>query len=52
MLDSYMDYFYEKEILYRLPVVMKEKYEGCLVNFLSQTDHTCFIKTKRNKKCL
>ena len=49
LLESYLDFFYAKEILYRLPMVMKQKCEGCLWGSLSQTDHDCVSLTKRQQ---
>ncbi len=47
LLESYLDFFYAKEILYRLPEVIRQKCEGCLYDSLSQTDHTCLSYTRR-----
>jgi hypothetical protein len=52
LLDSYLDYFYAKEILYRLPEAMKRMCEGCAVDSLSQTDHTCITLTTRQQLSL
>lgn len=52
LLDSYLDYFYAKEILYRLPIVMKQTCEGCLWESLSQTDHVCVSLSKRQQLSL
>ena len=52
LLESYLDFFYAKEILYRLPLVLKRTCEGCLWDSLSQTDHTCLNLIKRQKLSL
>lgn len=49
LLDSYLDFFYAKEILYRLPSVIKQTCQGCLWGSLSQTDHACVNLTKRQQ---
>ena len=50
--DSYLDFFYAKEILTRLPLVIKQKCEGCQLDSLSQRDHTCLSLTKRQQLSL
>lgn len=52
LLESYLDFFYAQEILYRLPIVVKRTCQGCLWDSLSQTDHTCLNLTKRQQLSL
>ena len=52
LLESYLDFFYAQEILYRLPIVVKRTCQGCLLDSLSQTDHTCLNLTKRQQLSL
>ena len=47
LLESYLDVLYGQEILYRLPDVIQEKCEGCVVESLFLQDHTCFLLAKR-----
>ena len=47
LLQSYLDFFYAKEILFQLPRVNERHCQGCIMESLSQTDHTCFLVTKR-----
>lgn len=49
LMDSYLDFFYAKEILRHLPKVIQQKCEGCQLDSLSQTDHTCLDLTKRQQ---
>ena len=44
-----MDVLYGQEILYRLPDVIQEKCEGCVVESLFLQDHTCFLLAKREQ---
>ena len=41
LLDSYFLLFYAQEVLAELPIVVKQKCEGCNVESLSQTHHVC-----------
>ena len=41
MITSYLDVFYAEEILAHLPAVVRRMCEGCLIDSLSQRDHTC-----------
>lgn len=52
LLDSYLDFFYAKEIILRLSDVIKRKCEGCALDSLSQRDHTCLSLTKRQQLSL
>lgn len=52
LLESYLDFFYAKEILLRLSDVIKQKCEGCSLDSLSQRDHTCLSLTKRQQLSL
>ena len=52
LLDSYLDFFYAKEILYQLPIVVKRMCQGCLWDSLSQTHHTCLNLSKRQQLSL
>lgn len=49
LLESYLDFFYAKEIIYRLSEVVKQTCEGCALESLSQMDHTCVMMTKRQQ---
>ena len=49
LLNAYLDFFYAKEILRILPDVIQQKCEGCQLDSLSQTDHTCQDLTKRQQ---
>ena len=41
MVTSYLDVVYAEEILAHLPEVVRRMCEGCLIDSLSQRDHTC-----------
>ena len=52
LLESYLDFFYAKEIVLRLSDVIKQKCGGCALDSLSQRDHTCLSLTKRQQLSL
>lgn len=52
LMDSYLDFFYANEILHRLREVIHRHCEGCVLDSLSQLDHTCLNSTKRQQLSL
>ena len=46
LLESYLDVLYAKEILDKLPGVIKQKCGGCQRESLSQVNHVCIALSK------
>ena len=49
LLQSYFDFFYAMEILEKMTDVVNAKCVGCVINSLSQMDHSCLALSKTDK---
>lgn len=46
ILESYVDFFYAREILDVMNDIFKKKCDGCANGYLSQRDHTCILSSR------
>jgi hypothetical protein len=49
LLESYFKLFYAQEILKKMEKVLMIKCDGCVINSLSQTDHSCLRLSKKEQ---
>ena len=52
LLDSYLDFFYAKEILRCQSQIVHRLCEGCQIESLSQTDHSCVLLNQQQQLML
>ena len=52
LLNSYLDFFYAKEILWCQPQIVRRMCEGCQIESLSQTDHSCVLLSQQQQLIL
>ena len=49
LLETYFDFFYAREILNKMHIVLRQKCSGCRRGYLSQLDHECLTLTEHER---